>query len=143
MRAADVRFYLDADVLGLAKVLVQVRSDVTYPGDPGGALHKRLRAPCPITSTSTPDTTWIPEVARRGWLVVTRDVSIAAHRAEIQAVRDHGARLVVLSGREATGTWNQLEIVLAQWRAIERLLDQPGPFICTVTRTSVRRSDVL
>jgi hypothetical protein len=31
-----VRFYFDADVLGLAKVMVQLRSDVTYPGDPGG-----------------------------------------------------------------------------------------------------------
>jgi hypothetical protein len=37
--AATVRFYLDADVLGLAKVLVQLRNDVTYPGDPGGVVH--------------------------------------------------------------------------------------------------------
>ena len=35
-KPAVVRFYFDADVLGLAKVLVQVRADVTYPGDPGG-----------------------------------------------------------------------------------------------------------
>jgi hypothetical protein len=35
-KPAIVRFYVDADVLGLAKILVQVRSDVTYPGDPGG-----------------------------------------------------------------------------------------------------------
>jgi hypothetical protein len=26
-----VRFYFDADVLGLAKVIVSLRSDVTYP----------------------------------------------------------------------------------------------------------------
>ena len=38
-RPATVRFYIDADILGLAKVLVQVRADVTYPGDPGGTLH--------------------------------------------------------------------------------------------------------
>lgn len=31
-----IRFYLDADLLGLAKLLVSVRADVTYPGDPGG-----------------------------------------------------------------------------------------------------------
>jgi hypothetical protein len=30
-----VRFYFDADVLGLAKVMVMLRSDMTYPGDPG------------------------------------------------------------------------------------------------------------
>ncbi len=36
-KPAPVQFYIDADVLGLAKVLVQIRGDVTYPGDPGGA----------------------------------------------------------------------------------------------------------
>ena len=30
-RPATVRFYVDADVLGLAKILVQIRADVTYP----------------------------------------------------------------------------------------------------------------
>jgi hypothetical protein len=28
---AAVRYYVDADVVGLAKILVQIRSDVTYP----------------------------------------------------------------------------------------------------------------
>lgn len=28
--SAAVRYYMDADVLGLAKLLVQVRNDVTY-----------------------------------------------------------------------------------------------------------------
>jgi hypothetical protein len=35
-RPARVRYYIDADLLGLAKILVQIRTDVTYPGDPGG-----------------------------------------------------------------------------------------------------------
>jgi hypothetical protein len=34
-KPAAVHYYIDADVLGLAKILVQVRPDVTYPGDPG------------------------------------------------------------------------------------------------------------
>ena len=33
-KPATVRFYLDAAVLGLARVLGGLRSDVTYPGDP-------------------------------------------------------------------------------------------------------------
>jgi hypothetical protein len=36
-KPATVRFYFDADVLGLAKT-VALRSDVTYPGDTGGLL---------------------------------------------------------------------------------------------------------
>lgn len=104
---ATVRFYCDADVLGLAKVLVQIRNDVTYPGDPGGVLHKRQRPACPIARTDVPDTVWIPEMASRNWLIITRDSNIAGHRAEIRAVRNSGARLVALAGKEAGGTWNQ------------------------------------
>jgi hypothetical protein len=44
-----VRFYIDADLLGVAKVLATVRSDVTYPGDAGGiGPDGRPRSPCPI-----------------------------------------------------------------------------------------------
>jgi hypothetical protein len=60
-RPAIVRFYIDADVLGLAKILVTIRSDVTYPGDPGGVVHRRQRPACPITTADTPDEIWIPE----------------------------------------------------------------------------------
>jgi hypothetical protein len=90
-KPAAVRFYFDADVLGLAKVLVQVRADVTYPGDPGGTLHRRTRAPCPIMSTAVKDDVWIPQVASLGWLIITRDSRIASNRAELAAVRDSGA----------------------------------------------------
>lgn len=55
MKPATVRFYIDADVLALAKILVSLRSDVTYPGDPGGVLNRRWRPACPITSPDTDD----------------------------------------------------------------------------------------
>jgi hypothetical protein len=42
-KPAAVRFYLDADILGLAKVLVTLRPDMTYPGDPGGVVRGSLR----------------------------------------------------------------------------------------------------
>jgi hypothetical protein len=40
-RAALIRIYVDADVLGLGKLLAGLCSDVTYPGDPGAVIHKR------------------------------------------------------------------------------------------------------
>jgi hypothetical protein len=106
-KPATVRFYFDADVLGLAKKVAELRSDVTYPGDAGGIVHRRRRPPCPVTSTTTLDTVWIAEVARRGWLIITRDSRIQHHRAELAAVRAHDARMVALAGDEAVGTWNQ------------------------------------
>jgi hypothetical protein len=141
-KPAVVRFYVDADVLGLAKVLVQVRNDVTFPGDPGGTLHRRTRPACPVGDTATKDPVWIPEVTERGWLIVTRDRNIAANRAEVAAVRASGARMVALSGREAIGTWNQLEVLMRQWRSIEALQDQVGPFIYLATRTTLRPLDL-
>ncbi len=78
---AIVRFYFDADVLGRAKALTKLRNDITYPGDPGGVVHRRERPPCPITSTDTADTVWIPIVASWDWLIITRDSRIQDHRA--------------------------------------------------------------
>jgi PIN like domain len=137
-KPADVRFYIDADILGLAKVLVHVRPDVTYPGDPGGTLHRRTRPACPITSTAVKDDVWIPQVASMGWLIITRDSRIASNRAEIAAVRNSGARMVALSGPETSSTWAQLEVLCCQWRAIERRTTEPGPFIYSATRTALR-----
>lgn len=138
-KPAIVRFYLDADVLGLAKALASLRADITYPGDPGGIVHKRERPACPIMRPETLDRDWIPEVARRGWLIVTRDSHIQDRPAELAAVRDHGARMVALAGKEATSTWTQLEVLMSQWRRIEAVLEEPGPFIYTATRTSLKR----
>jgi hypothetical protein len=137
-KPATVRFYFDADVLGLAKALVNLRPDITYPGDPGGVVHRRLRPPCPIASPATLDTEWIPEVARRRWLIITRDSRIREHRAELAAVRENGARMVALAGRDARSTWEQLEILMIQWRAIESQADQSGPFVFSAPGTTFR-----
>ena len=136
-RPAEVRFYVDADLLGLAKILVTVRSDVTYPGDPGGEIFRRLRPCCPITDPSTLDRDWLPRVAAANWLILTRDRKIQSHRAEIAAVRDHGARLITLSSDDAKTKFAQLEIVMCRWRDIEQKLALPGPFIYRATRTQL------
>ena len=106
--------------------LVGIRGDVTYPGDPGGPVRGgRHRLPCPI-ATDTPDARWIPGTAERQWLIITRDRHIQEHWAEIEAVRASGARMVVLGGDEALGTFHQLEVLMCQWRRIEALLGEPG-----------------
>jgi hypothetical protein len=140
MKAADVRFYVDADILGLGHVLAALRSDVTYPGDPGTVIHKRERPPCVIADPhNLNDEVWIPTVAQQGWLIITRDSHIKDHHAEIAAVRANHARMVALSGDDARTTWDQLEIVMTQWRRIEGLLELPGPLIYTATRTTLRK----
>jgi hypothetical protein len=137
-RPAAVRFYVDADLLGLAKLLAGLRVDVTYPGDRGAVIKRRHRPACPITSPRVSDTVWLPTVANAGWLIITRDRHIQDHRAEIAAVRDNAAKMVALAGADAVDTWAQLEIVMSNWRTIELLAEEPGPFIYTATRTSLR-----
>jgi hypothetical protein len=143
VKPAPVRLYVDADVLGLAKVLAAIRTDVTFPGDPGGPVKGgRTRLPCVVTDTSTPDAAWIPETARQQWLIITRDRRIQDRRAEIDAVRTSRARMVTLTAADAVDTFHQLESLMCQWRRIEQLLELDGPFIYTLTRTSFRRLEV-
>jgi hypothetical protein len=137
MRPADVRFYFDADILGVARLLGGIRSDITYPGDPGAIIHKRTRPACPIPGPKVDDDVWIPVVTAEGWIIITRDAQIREHRAEIEAVRSAGARMVVLSGTDAVGTWDQLEVLMRQWRGIERLCVEDGPLIRLATLTTL------
>ena len=140
VRLAEVRFFIDADLRGLAKLICHERTDVTYLGDPGATIRKRERPPCPIPPTAIKDPEWIPEVAARGWLIITRDEKIQHHVAEINAVRDHGAKMVNLSSADASTVWNQLEVLMIRWREIEALHDEPGPFIRLVSRAGKIRS---
>jgi hypothetical protein len=75
------------------------------------------------------DTDWIPEVAARGWLIITRDSMIAQNRNEVAAVRENKARMVALNQRDAQTKWGQLEVFMTQWRSIEAVISEPGPFI--------------
>jgi PIN like domain len=105
-------------------------------------IHGRQRPPCVISSPRTLDRDWIPVVSSHGWLIITRDRRIQDHRLEVASVLDHSARLVALSSAEAGTKWTQLEVVMSRWRDIEALLEQPGPFIYTATRTRLAEVDV-
>lgn len=142
MKPAVVRYYFDADILGLGKVVARLRSDSTYPGDVGDVIHKRVRPPCLVTSPDTADEVWIPRVAEAGYLIVTRDSRIGRRIAERRAVVDHGARMVALAARDANTVWTQLEVVMSQWRRIEKLVELPGPFIYRASRTALGVVDV-
>lgn len=113
-KLAEVRVYFDADILGLGKLLCKVRADFTYPGDPGARINRFERPACPITSPATKDSIWIPEVAAKGRLAVTRDRAIQGNLAEIAALRDHGCKMVNLASADAGTTWEQLEVFMTR-----------------------------
>lgn len=92
-----VRFYVDADILGLAKVLASLRADVTYPGDPGDVIHKEHRNPCPILPGAK-DLDWIPKVCKNGWLIIARDSAIQRWPLEIAASSTTAAAWLLCPG---------------------------------------------
>ncbi|WP_194165077.1 hypothetical protein [Pseudactinotalea sp. HY160] len=142
MKPAVVRFYFDADLLGLAHVICRIRPDCTFPGDPGARIQGRERGPCVVTDPGSLDPEWIPLVSERGWVIVTRDRHIARRPLERASVRDNKARLIAISGREGTSKWNQLEIFMRQWRSIDALTARPGPFIVAATRSRLAQVDL-
>ncbi|BCI78386.1 hypothetical protein MTY66_00110 [Mycolicibacterium sp. TY66] len=137
MKNAEVRFYFDADILGLAHVVCRLRADCTYPADPGRTIKRHARPPCEIPQRAK-DREWIPAVAERGWVAITRDADIQTHLSLLQLVKEYGLRLVTLSGKEAVAPWEQLEILMPHWRKIEEIHQRQGPMILGATRTSLR-----
>ncbi|MGH2770563.1 MAG: hypothetical protein ACRDJF_08610, partial [Actinomycetota bacterium] len=122
----------------LAKIMVRLRWDMTYPGDAGGTVKRHSGPPCPITTTDVDDALWIPRVAAQGWAIISRDSKIERRPAEGVAVRDNGAKLFALASDEKLDVWH-LEILMCNWRAIDRLADAPGPYIYRVTRTKMTK----
>jgi hypothetical protein len=134
------RWYVDADTLGLAKVLVEVRRDVTFPGDDGRRTRTRWSLPpSPVQDTATPDDVWIPAVARAGLAIITRDRRIETRTSEINAVVSSRARMFAITSDEQLDNWGLLEVVVTQWRHLESAAEEPGPFIYAVTRSGLRR----
>ena len=91
MRQAAVRFYFDADILGLGKVVAALRPDATFPGDPGAIVRRRRRPPCAIASTDIDDVDWIPRVAADEMIAISRDSKISRRLAEVEAVVENWA----------------------------------------------------
>lgn len=139
----QLRWYVDADTLGLARVLIQVRPDVTFPSDDGVRPRKSWNVgPCIISDTATPDDVWIPRVARAGLAIITRDRRIQERTAEVNAVIAANARMFAITSAEQLDVWGQLEVVVSRWRDLERAAEESGPYIYSVTRSGIRQLDL-
>lgn len=133
----QARWYVDADTLGLARILVVARADVTFCGDSGQRQRTGRDLPLsPVQATDTPDEQWIPTVTRAGLAIITRDRKILSRKAEIDAVAAAGARMFAITSEDDSSNWGLLEVVVTQWRAMEAAAALPGPFVYQVTRTT-------
>jgi hypothetical protein len=83
------------------------------------------------------DEMWLPDVARRGWIVLTRDKWIRRRPLEKQALIASGARAFVLTWGNLRGR-EMAEILVKHIHKMDRLarITEP-PFVFAVTKTGV------
>ena len=87
------------------------------------------------------DAVWIPEIAGRGWIAVTKDNEIRRNPVEIEALHRAKARHVFLAARKLTGE-EQAGCLLEHWRTIDSVVTHKSPpLLVLVTRQNVQWLD--
>ncbi len=82
----------------------------------------------------TPDATWLAEVGRRGWVVVTRDQNIRRRPNELAAVRTARVHLFALTSGNLSAA-DTAALVVRAWPAIQRAAaTHAPPALWSVTR---------
>ncbi len=78
------------------------------------------------------DTVWLPDVARKGWVILTADQKIAYRNLEFLAVEQSGARLFTLVSGNLSGKDMAAAFVKGLPSIKKFILDNPSPFIAKV-----------
>jgi hypothetical protein len=125
------RFFVDANCLGIAKILADLRGDVLFPGHPA----------IPEVPEDCDDTEWMPVVAARNLVVIGRDKKISTKPAELEAYRDLGIRAFWIAGDKTTSRWDCLHRVVRWWERIEDLIaaEGKGPWFYALYPTGVNK----
>ncbi len=124
-------YFTDENTLGLGKLLRRSgRDDVLYPG------HEAL----PDVPLGTLDLDWMPIVAERELIVVTRDRRIRTRPAELRAYREHGIRSVWIGAKQDMGVQDQFELFIHHEQRLQREITKrgPGPWALAMSPSGVR-----
>lgn len=125
----EVRFFVDECAAGLGLALSAARRDVIHVGH-------RLIPQCPRGAL---DVEWIPEVAARGLIVITRDKKLRTKPVEIQTLWAAGLRVFNIGGKRDQSTWEWLGRVVKYWPRMEEVVvTRPeGPWIYMINETGL------
>jgi hypothetical protein len=124
-----VRFYVDESAAGLGLALVAARKDTIMVGHP-------LIPECPRGAL---DTEWIPAVAARDLVVITRDKKLRTKPVEIQMLWNHGLRVFNIGGKADQSTWEWLTRLVRFWPRMVTIIDQrgAGPWIYMLNENAI------
>ncbi len=85
---------------------------------------------------NTQDVDWIPEIGKRGWIILTKDARIGKNQMERLAIADAGVRMFVLVSQNLSGA-DMANIFLKAIPEMEKFsLKNIAPFIAKVDRDS-------
>lgn len=82
-----------------------------------------------------PDEDWIKLISSREWIGVTKDKRIRYRIAEISAIKEYGARVLIIRAKNQTGP-ELAEILVKYYSRIQRFVARENaPFIAGINRS--------
>lgn len=89
----------------------------------------------------TPDEVWIPAVAAKDWVVVSRDKKIRSRPWQRRLIREHGLGCFIVGQKQDLTRWDYLKLLAGCLDELERLGGEtPKPFLFLIdSRGNFRR----
>jgi len=82
-----------------------------------------------------PDEDWIALVGKNAWLAITKDENIRYRAAEIESIKQYGAKVFVVRAKNATGA-DIADILVASRVKIQRFArNNSPPFVAGIDRS--------
>lgn len=122
-RKPDPTFFLDASLGGklVAQALRVAGATVILHDD--------------VFAQGTPDTEWLAEAGRRGWVVLTKDEAIRRNPLEKRMFRDYRVRVFVLTRKNLRGDEMASIFATALRGMLKRVRGVPAPFMFSIARS--------
>lgn len=83
-------------------------------------------------SQNAKDIEWIPEIGKRGWIILTKDTQIGFNELERQAVARAEVRMFTLASRKLSGAETAIAFKEALSSMMKFVDQHPHPFIAKV-----------
>ncbi len=87
-----------------------------------------------------PDEDWIALVGARGWVAITKDRDVRYRAAELEAIRRHSARVIVIRMKNATGLDHAALLVRGRRRIARFAANTSPPFVAGIYRSGAVRA---
>lgn len=106
---------------GVAEAIKQVRDDVRWLED---EFPHNIKDP-----------EWLPEVGKRGWLVISRDKKIRTRPGERRALMEANVGAFIVAQKQNPTRWEYLKLLARTLDEMEAVFARTDrPFIYTVSR---------